>query len=151
MSTAPKMIWVVCDAPAGGCGRGRRKRQLRPGDKLCCETCGSQVRVCKNQKGMNRSALPIVYQDMMTLSKLAANPIQLVVESKYGPGTAVLRYEHVATLSEAARQLLVDAVPEGSLSLRVCVGGRSLDVVAYGPEAACAALEALAAKKAVRR
>jgi hypothetical protein len=45
-----KTKWVVCDAPAGGCGGGRRRRVEVPIAERFCRTCGSQLRVCKNQK-----------------------------------------------------------------------------------------------------
>ncbi len=44
--TAPQ--WKICDAPAGGCGGGRRKGFLTMATS--CPTCGSQLRVLKNQE-----------------------------------------------------------------------------------------------------
>lgn len=46
----PAMVWAVCQAPAGACGRGLRARQLVRADRLYCGTCGSQCRVAKNQE-----------------------------------------------------------------------------------------------------
>jgi uncharacterized protein (DUF983 family) len=40
-------LWKACDAPAGSCGAGRRRGFLTT--DTSCRTCGSQLRVLKNQ------------------------------------------------------------------------------------------------------
>jgi hypothetical protein len=46
-----RKVWAICDAPAGGCGGGRRRRVLVPFNYLWCPACSSQMKLAKNQRG----------------------------------------------------------------------------------------------------
>lgn len=43
-----QLLWKICDAPAEGCGGGRRRAIHTAED--WCPACGSQLRVAKRQR-----------------------------------------------------------------------------------------------------
>jgi hypothetical protein len=48
-------VWAICDAPADGCGGGRRRRVLTK--QMTCAFCGSQMRLAARQSRMSKPAL----------------------------------------------------------------------------------------------
>ena len=53
----PPKVWAICGAPKDGCGGGRRRARLvyKPATGLpWCPCCGSEMRLAKNQKRVEK-------------------------------------------------------------------------------------------------